>query len=619
MKKHALRILSIVISVLLAGASFGTFAFAEDTAPWNGSDIAEKFGQGTGTEDDPYLISSGAELAYLASTTNEKTDYTDVYFEQTANIDLNEKPWTPIGGASGSFKGVYDGGGFTVKGLNCDTIALDGDAKEYAGLFGAASGATIMNLTVTGSIVRSNKFAAPIVGYGRNLTNIINCRSEVAYVDGACAGGIAGRIDFSEFNSEERNMVIACVSDSNIFTRCNVSADGSTGRAYTYCGGIVGASIATTVAYCTNNGDLDLIPLENKAYPIWSGGIVGVNGSNLYRSNIYFCTNNGYLKTYTSYDVSSILEQAPGTKVNTYENIMRIGGIAGHFTNKIDNNIVAGCLNNGDIAIYKSSDANAERMSADESTTQRAGGIIGLANKKCISDNNYTVMSPGIAVDNSGSSVEDSITVITADAVKGDAGLTVLERGNTLDSFIGLLVSHSLSNSYYTANEIKAMEEYTDNVPMQEYLTSAAKTQFAVFEPFITDIWQTRSDGEPVISNAETAIILSALFDGVQNYVNEALAILEEGGDPLNPGDITDDPNDTGDISDTDNNDTTTGTTDSTGDTSGQSGSSVQQTTSSNGGKDEKGCGSSVGAVSVTLMAVACIGCAAVALKRRKE
>ena len=43
---------------------------------WGGeSDIAEKFAGGTGTESDPYQISNGAQLAYLAQQVNAGTNY----------------------------------------------------------------------------------------------------------------------------------------------------------------------------------------------------------------------------------------------------------------------------------------------------------------------------------------------------------------------------------------------------------------------------------------------------------------------------------------------------------------------------------------------------------------
>ena len=57
---------------------------------WDGS-IAESFAGGTGKADDPYLIETGAELAYLAQITKENGSQTSgKYYKLTADIVLND-------------------------------------------------------------------------------------------------------------------------------------------------------------------------------------------------------------------------------------------------------------------------------------------------------------------------------------------------------------------------------------------------------------------------------------------------------------------------------------------------------------------------------------------------
>lgn len=608
MRKTAAKTLSVLLALWMIAGVFTLFASAAPAA-WNGTEVAESFAGGQGTEAEPYRIATAAQLAYLAKTVNEKTDYTGVYFMQTADIDLGEKSWTPIGGAQGSFKGIYDGGGFSVAGLNCDTISAEGNAKEYAGLFGSASGATIRNLRVTGSKVRSNKFAGAIVGHGKNLMTIFNCSSKIEAIDGASAGGIAGRIDFSEFNSEERNLVVACVSDSCIRTTGNVSEDGNTGRSYTYCGGIVGSSIATVVAYCTNNGNLDLIPLQNKGYPIWSGGIVGVNGSNTFQSSIYFCTNNGNIRTYQKYDVSTLLNKAPGTVVNTYENIFRIGGIAGHFTNKVEGCAIAGCLNTGKVEIYLSS-TGTEVLATEASETQRAGGILALANKSCLSVANYTVQLPGIGLDKSGSSVESSIVAVTPEQIRGEAGLTVMDRGYTLEKLMPILVSHTLARSYYTENEIREMEKKIEGGSMSEYLVGFASRKVTADGISLEGLWKTDAAGEPKVANAEKALEAAGLVAEVRTLVNQELDRIAEGGDPDAPSDGGEDdgPSDEkppvtpGDSSNSTNSEKETKNT----------GNAETPT-------EKKGCRSSVSTAGILLAVGSCFGAMAWTGKKRRK
>jgi len=63
---------------------------------WDGS-IATAFAGGTGTQIDPYIISSASQLAFLASKVNSGTNYNGNYFILTTNIDLDTIQWTPIG------------------------------------------------------------------------------------------------------------------------------------------------------------------------------------------------------------------------------------------------------------------------------------------------------------------------------------------------------------------------------------------------------------------------------------------------------------------------------------------------------------------------------------------
>ena len=122
-----------------------------DSDVWNGKP-AEKFAGGAGTVDDPYKISTGAELAYLAEKVNGGESYSGEYFKLTNDIRLNEQDvptggnsWTPIGnGFDESFSGIFDGAGHVIRGLYISDAA-------FPGLFGMVDG-TVQNLVVQGSV-----------------------------------------------------------------------------------------------------------------------------------------------------------------------------------------------------------------------------------------------------------------------------------------------------------------------------------------------------------------------------------------------------------------------------------------------------------------------------------
>ena len=95
--KQALAVLltlSVLASALMLN-TFSVFAEGENTTPettpiqyWGGT-AATGFAGGTGTVNDPYLISTGEQLAYLVSTTDSNTT-NGKYFELTDDIYLND-------------------------------------------------------------------------------------------------------------------------------------------------------------------------------------------------------------------------------------------------------------------------------------------------------------------------------------------------------------------------------------------------------------------------------------------------------------------------------------------------------------------------------------------------
>lgn len=126
---------------------------------WDGS-AATKFAGGTGTVADPYRISNGAELAYLAQLVNDGNDFSTKTVTLTNNIDLNNKAWTPIGNSDSVFAGTFDGNGHTISGLYINITGSYSSAKKgrlYQGLFGCVEDGTVRNLIVTGSVTIGNE------------------------------------------------------------------------------------------------------------------------------------------------------------------------------------------------------------------------------------------------------------------------------------------------------------------------------------------------------------------------------------------------------------------------------------------------------------------------------
>ena len=69
--------------------------------------------EGMGTKEKPYLIQSGADLAYLKNETNFGNEFTGKYFKLTKSIDVNESNFM-----MGKFSGHFDGNNCSIRGLN---------------------------------------------------------------------------------------------------------------------------------------------------------------------------------------------------------------------------------------------------------------------------------------------------------------------------------------------------------------------------------------------------------------------------------------------------------------------------------------------------------------------
>ena len=146
---------------------------------------------GSGKEGKPYRISSAAQLKWFRDAVNSG-EY-DLCAVLTADIDLENEEWTPIGIASDyddtkAYSGIFDGGGHTISGLNVT------DDSFHAGLFGLIAGATIQDLSISGSVTGSYFNCGSIAGTARENSTIKNCSShcDVTNTTGAYAGGVVG-------------------------------------------------------------------------------------------------------------------------------------------------------------------------------------------------------------------------------------------------------------------------------------------------------------------------------------------------------------------------------------------------------------------------------------------
>ena len=258
---------------------------------------------GNGTKTDPYQISTAEGLKWFRDKVNDaKTkEETKICAVLTADIDLKNEEWTPIGIGNGTrngvpidfpYSGTFDGNGHTISGLNVNYRNKNG------GLFCYVMNATIKNLTVAGSVTHSSGDG---VAYGgivgcANSSTIENCTNRCTVIGNWYAGGIVGWSTDSD--------IIGCANFGNI------SSPSFSGG---ICGKIGGendaAGIDATIRDCYNVG------MVSGRY---AGGITGQSDSEDIDILIANCYNVGSL--HGSTNTGEIIGDLSGPICTTIDN-----------------------------------------------------------------------------------------------------------------------------------------------------------------------------------------------------------------------------------------------------------------------------------------------------------
>ncbi len=299
------------------------------------------FAGGDGSIQAPYQIATADQLRLMATLVNEDTygnEYKFASYELTADIDLGNELWTPIGNgylkSMYSFEGDFNGNNHTITGLRIEEN--ENNELRRFGLFGLVNG-SVRNVKIddssiviladgtgsdeTGAIagcvyfdgkvqncyvgenvkIEGNYITGGVVGqvYG-SLIGATSCAAVTDTSVVGMAGGIAGAV-----NGEIAN----CLNQGNVGGEADA-------------GGIVGM-LSGGIENCINEGSVD--SEEN------AGGIVGViNGS----------ITNGEVETYT---INKVENQGQVTALKA------AGGIAGRISSSIADIVIVDSINFGKV------------------------------------------------------------------------------------------------------------------------------------------------------------------------------------------------------------------------------------------------------------------------------
>ena len=236
--------------------------------PYEGAWAQTKPAKGDGSVDNPYEISTAAELAWFRDYVNKESQFASAML--TDDIDLSEfchaadaatnteeLSWDPIGNGK-MYCGTFDGNGKTIRNLYINSTFM------FEGFFGYAKNGCIKNITFDNAKVKNtNKFGTGILTGGfegtiENIKILANCSVEGTENTGGIAGGGAGYIS----NCENRAMVngtnnvggiVGNSSDNTISSCANYGAVTGT---KSNVGGMVGFFISGTIQNCANYGDI---------------------------------------------------------------------------------------------------------------------------------------------------------------------------------------------------------------------------------------------------------------------------------------------------------------------------------------------------------------------------
>lgn len=296
-----------------------------------------------------------------------------------------------------AFKGKFDGIDYNIFGLT-----INGNGKDYVGLFGVTNGATINNVTLVGGSITGGNNVGAVVGNANNtiLNNVVN---SAAVSGDSNVGGIVGSatnsaikdaINTGTINGSGDNVggLIGNLQDSKFIEATDITEEvekGLIGNSYNLgdvsgngynVGGLVGHAVNSTIGDDTNlvYNRMDV----TGAYNV--GGIVG----NMTASTVQNAENSGTVlasgsveedyifhsdyavNNYNKYDINGNAGNGSGNGYGKHDvDVANVGGIAGTSSG---NSIITDVLNTGDVS---SSKVKGQEYYA----AGNVGGIVGKA------------------------------------------------------------------------------------------------------------------------------------------------------------------------------------------------------------------------------------------------
>ena len=232
------------------------------------------FAGGTGTEADPFVITTEEQFRAFADSVNDGTagGYADTAIRLDTDIDLEGDEWVPIGNMgdmenySTIFMGSFDGNGHTISNLKLE----EGDESVGVGLFGVITG-SVSNLNISHFDVTVEGQSSQAIGAGVGYLmfgKIENVAADSCNVTGNnCTGIIVGGEQYATLkNLNVSDSTVTVINDNDFSDGRIIQID------IAEVGGlIVGGAFGGNIYDCSAQGTVKATGNE----PVGMGGIGG--------------------------------------------------------------------------------------------------------------------------------------------------------------------------------------------------------------------------------------------------------------------------------------------------------------------------------------------------------
>jgi uncharacterized protein with FMN-binding domain len=316
----ALLALREAISVALGKAKVGD-------ASGYGAASPSIFAGGSGTQQDPYTISTEAQLKAFAASVNVDESYVGKYVTLASDITIST-PWVPAGGgnATNPFSGIFNGGGHTISNM---AIGTEGSPASYqfAGFIGYIDGASISDLVLENIYINNvyygtaRAFTGAFAGGADRMSYFDGCSASGQIITTAAGTGncyVGGIIGFvSGYGNVETNSPEGSYSVFITNSSTDINIKGVSESSWVYAGGISGMTNRSYIVNCYTRGDVighsgnaDRDNLNHTAV----GGIAGMNAGRIINA---FATGNMHSLA-TSTDVGGFAGRHTGIAYAEY-------------------------------------------------------------------------------------------------------------------------------------------------------------------------------------------------------------------------------------------------------------------------------------------------------------